>query len=492
MGKNVKKNYIYNLFYQILTLVIPLITTPYLSRILEPDGVGTISYAESMVSYFALFAALGVATYGQRETSYVRDSLEDRSRVFWETQIFRIIMTSVVTVLYVFFAIFAVEEELSLLYYIYAIQVFSVAVDIVWFFQGLEEFGKIVLRNVIIKLLTVVFVFTVVRTKDDLVYYVLCNAAANFISAFAMWGYLPKYIKKIPAKQLKPFRNIKVILGLFIPTIAIQIYTVLDKTMIGLITQDANQNGYYEQAIKIARMALTVVTALGTVMIPRIGYHFEKGETETVKQYMYRSYRFVWLLSIPLCFGLMMISDNFVLWFFGKGYEPVIPLMKILALLILAIGVNTVTGNQYLIPTKREKVYTITVVIGAVVNFVLNLLLIYYFKAIGAAIASVIAETTIAVVQLLIVRKEISNWKIVKTSGKYLIAGGIMVVVLWIENRYFLPSVLNTCIMIASGAVVYFLALLALRDGFLLTNLKMVFDKFKRKKIKKENKDEEV
>lgn len=307
-----------------------------------------------------------------------------------------------------------------------------------------------------------------------------------------MWGYLPKYIKKIPAKQLKPFRNIKVILGLFIPTIAIQIYTVLDKTMIGLITQDANQNGYYEQAIKIARMALTVVTALGTVMIPRIGYHFEKGETETVKQYMYRSYRFVWLLSIPLCFGLMMISDNFVLWFFGKGYEPVIPLMKILALLILAIGVNTVTGNQYLIPTKREKVYTITVVIGAVVNFVLNLLLIYYFKAIGAAIASVIAETTIAVVQLLIVRKEISNWKIVKTSGKYLIAGGIMVVVLWIENRYFLPSVLNTCIMIASGAVVYFLALLALRDGFLLTNLKMVFDKFKRKKIKKENKDEEV
>jgi O-antigen/teichoic acid export membrane protein len=236
---------------------------------------------------------------------------------------------------------------------------------------------------------------------------------------------------------------------------------VLDKTMIGLITQSANENGYYEQAIKIARMALTVVTALGTVMIPRIGYHFEKGETDTVKDYMYRSYRFVWLLAIPLCLGLIMISDNFVLWFFGDGYEPVIPLMKILALLILAIGINTVTGNQYLIPTKREKAYTFTVVIGAVVNFVSNLILIYYFKAIGAAIASVLAELTIVIVQFVVVRKELSIWNIVKTSGKYLLAGGLMASLLWFENRWLTSSVLNTCIMIVSGATVYFLALLA-------------------------------
>jgi O-antigen/teichoic acid export membrane protein len=355
----------------------------------------------------------------------------------------------------------------------------------------LEEFGKIVLRNVIIKLLTVVFVFTVVKTKDDLIYYVLCNALANLISAFAMWSYLPKYVKKLPRKGLKPFRNIKVILGLFIPTIAIQIYTVLDKTMIGLITQSANENGYYEQAIKIARMALTIVTALGTVMIPRIGYHFEKGETDTVKDYMYRSYRFVWLLAIPLCLGLIMISDNFVLWFFGDGYEPVIPLMKILALLILAIGINTVTGNQYLIPTKREKAYTFTVVIGAVVNFVLNLILIYYFKAIGAAIASVLAELTIVIVQFVVVRKELSIWNIVKTSGKYLLAGGLMAILLWLENRWLTSSVLNTCIMIVSGATVYFLALLALRDSFLLTNIKKILAKIN-KKIKEEKKDEEI
>ena len=492
MSKNVKRNYIYNLFYQILTLIVPLITTPYLARILEADGVGTISYAESIVSYFVLFAALGVATYGQREISYIRDSVEDRSRVFWETQLFKIITTAVVSVLYILFALFAIDGDLSWLYVVYALQVVSVAVDIVWFFQGLEEFGKIVLRNVIVKLLTIVFVFTVVKTKDDLIYYVLCNAVANFVSAFAMWSYLPKYVKRIPIKGLKPFRNLKVILGLFIPTIAIQIYTVLDKTMIGLITQDTVQNGYYEEAIKIARMALTVVTALGTVMIPRIGYHFEKGETETVKEYMYRSYRFVWLLAIPLCLGLIMISENFVHWFLGEGFDGVIPLMKILSLLILAIGINTVTGNQYLIPTKREKPYTATVIIGAGVNFTFNLFLIYFFGSIGAAMASVLAETIIAIIQLVIVRKELSIWKIVRSSVKYWIAGGLMVAVLCFENAYFTSSILNTCIMIVSGAAVYFAVLLISRDGFLLAQIKNVLKKFKKEKIKVENNDEEV
>lgn len=480
MSKNVKRNYIYNLFYQILTLIVPLITTPYLARILEADGVGTISYAESIVSYFVLFAALGVAIYGQREISYMRDSVEERSRIFWETQLFKIITTTVVSVIYFLFAFFAIDGELSWLYIIYALQVFSVAVDIVWFFQGMEEFGKIVFRNVIVKLLTIIFVFAVVKTKDDLIYYVLCNASANFLSAFAMWSYLPKYVKKIPLRELKPFRNLKVIFGLFIPTIAIQIYTVLDKTMIGLITQDTVQNGYYEEAIKITRMVLTLVTALGTVMIPRIGYHFERGETETVKEYMYRSYRFVWLLAIPLCLGLMMISDNFVYWFLGAGFDGVVPLMKVLSLLILAIGINTVTGNQYLIPTKREKIYTVTVVVGAVVNFLLNLFLIHFWGAMGAAISSVLAEIVIAVTQLIILKKELSIWKIISSSIKYWIAGGFMVAVLWIENRYFVSNILNTCIMIASGIAVYFAVLLISRDNFLLTQIKNVFKKLKK------------
>jgi len=355
----------------------------------------------------------------------------------------------------------------------------------------MEEFGKIVLRNVVVKLLTVLFVFTVVKTKDDLIYYVLCNMASNFISAFAMWSYLPKYVKKVPVKQLRPFRNFKQILGLFIPTIAIQIYTVLDKTMIGLITQDPTQNGYYEEAIKIARMVLMVVTALGTVMIPRIAYHFERGETETVSDYMYKSYRFVLLLAIPLCFGLIFIAPGFTHWFFGKGFEGVVPLMQILSLLIIAIGVNTITGNAYLIPTQREKLYTVSVIIGACVNFVLNLFLIYYFMAIGAAIASVVAETVIVIVQFIFVRKELSVWKILRSIWKYLFAGGIMSALLWFENEWLPYSFFNTCLMVASGAVAYFLCLFLIRDSLLISNTKSILAKiFKSKKINEEKHEE--
>ena len=482
MAKSVKKNYIYNLIYQILTLLLPLVTTPYLSRVLMADGIGTVSFAESIVSYFVLFATVGISIYGQRQISYVRDSIEDRSRVFWETQLLKLITTSVVLVVYYPFAIFLTNSDLTWLYLILSVQIVSVALDCVWFFQGMEEFGKIVARNTIFRLLTIALIFIFVKTKDDLIYYVLCNVGVGVVSAMSIWTFLPKYIKKIKFKTLKPFRDFKTVIALFIPTIAIQIYTVLDKTMIGVITGNAYENGYYEQAVKIIRMALTVVWSLGTVMIPRIGHHFKQGDLEGVRNWMYRSFRFVWLIALPMCVGLVFVANSFVPWFFGSGYDGVVPLLQILSLLFIAIGLNTVTGNQYLIPTKREKIYTITVVVGAGVNFVLNIFFIYFFNAIGAAVASVIAETVIAVTQLILLRKELSIFKIFKCSIKYVIASVVMGVVLYFEGKFFAPTILYTLIMVISGIAVYVLTLLIIRDEFLLSNIKSVLKKVKTKK----------
>lgn len=283
---------------------------------------------------------------------------------------------------------------------------------------------------------------------------------------------MPRYIEKIRFSEIHPFTNVKTILSLFIPTIAIQIYTVLDKTMIGIITNSSYENGYYEQALKISRMILTMVTALGTVMIPRIGYYFEKKNIEEVKRLMYRGYRFVWFLGIPLCFGLICVSFNFVPWFFGKGYDKVIDLLKILSFLILAIGINNVTGMQYLIPTKRQNLFTLAVVIGACTNIILNAILIPLIQSVGAAIASVAAETVIAVVQLILVRKEISFWQVLKEGIHYYIAGILMAVGLLILGKLLSPSIIHTGIMILCGATVYFLILLIIRDEFLLSNIK--------------------
>ena len=477
--KSIKKNYIYNLSYQILLILTPLVTTPYLSRVLGADGVGSVSFAESIVSYFSLFAVLGITIYGQREISYVQDNKEKRTTVFWETKLLEVITSVVVIAVYIPFALF---QENRTMYLILAINLLTVTIDVSWLLQGMEEFGKTAIRNILFRIMNIVFIFLAVKTKDHINRYVFSIVFFNFLCNISMWSYLPEYIGKPKWRTLRPFRNINTVLSLFIPTIAMQIYTVLDKTMIGLITKSAFENGYYEQSIKISRMVLTIVTALGTVMIPRIGFYFEKGEIESVKTLMYRGYRFVWFLGIPLCFGLIGISSHMVPWFFGPGYEKVIPLLNILCFLILAIGINNVTGMQYLIPTKRQNLFTLTVLIGAAVNFVFNALLIPAMQSIGAAIASVAAETVIALSQLWIVRKELSSKTIFVSSWHYLLAGGIMLTALKAIGLGLNSTVLNTILLIVIGAVIYLFVLLLLKDAFFIGNMQRILSKVVRRK----------
>lgn len=472
--KSIKKNYVYNLTYQVLLLITPLITTPYLSRVLGADGIGTVSFAESIVSYFVLFATLGITTYGQREISYAQDNKEKRTQVFWETKLLQCLVSLFVLVAYI---IFAFSQNDSTLYIIFSFNIIAVLVDVIWLLQGMEEFGKVVLRNIIIKVLSIAYIFLAVKDSGDIYKYVFGISFFLFIGNVSLWVYVKQYVGSPNWSAIKPFRNIRVVFSLFIPTIAIQIYTVLDKTMIGLITQNAFENGYYDQAIKISKMVLLIVTSLGTVMIPRIGYHFGKGETDRVNYFMYRGYRFVWFLGIPLCFGVIGISANFVPWFFGVGFEKVVPLLDILAFLIIAIGINNVTGMQYLIPTKRQNLFTTTVLIGAGVNFVLNIILIHFIQSVGAAIASVVAEMIVAIVQLYFVKDELSIKQIVLSSWRYCIAGGIMLVFLKVIDTYLDPIIINTIIMIICGALLYFLVLLVLRDGFVIDNAKGIMKK---------------
>jgi O-antigen/teichoic acid export membrane protein len=195
---------------------------------------------------------------------------------------------------------------------------------------------------------------------------------------------------------------------------------------------------------------------------------------------MYKGYRFVWFMGVPLSIGLALSAGSFVPWFFGERYEKVIPLIEVLSLLILAIGINGITGAQYLIPTQRENIYTITVVIGACTNFALNCVLINRYQSMGAAVASVLAETVIAVVQLVMVRSELSIVRIIKEGVNYYVAGGVMAAVLMVVRKMVMPTVAGTLTMVSVGAAIYFGMLLIMRDGFLLSNIKMIFRKFKR------------
>lgn len=474
-GKSIKRNYIYNLLYEVVLIITPFITTPYVSRVLGADGVGVYSFTFSIVTYFILVAGLGTTKYGQREVSYHQENIEERSIAFWNTEIIRISTTLLMLICYLLFSYF--QKENKVIYFIHALYLLNVLLDISWAFQGMEEFGKIVGRNIIFRILTVISIFVFVRDSDDVAIYTLCLSGLTALASLSLWPFLKGRIKRPNLKKLTLRPALKTTLTFFIPTIAIQVYTYLDKTMIGLITNSSFQNGYYEQAHKIVAMALTVITSIGTVMIPRMGHLYANGRIEEIKLYLVKSFRFVWMLSIPMCLGIIAVSDNFVPWFFGSGYDAVIPILKIFSLLVIVLGLNNVMGLQYLIPTGKQNTYTFCVIAGAIVNLLCNLLLIPRFGAVGATIASVFAEICIAGIEFFIIRKEISFGFVARSAIKYLISGVVMFIIIMLISKRLNSSIINTAIIAFSGVIIYSGMLLALHDEFFVGNMKSVLSK---------------
>lgn len=279
---------------------------------------------------------------------------------------------------------------------------------------------------------------------------------------------------------MHPFYDFKSIIGLFIPTIAISVYAMLDKTMLGIFTTTKVENGYYEQATKLSKTALTVVTSLGTVMIPRISYYFEKKQTKLINEYMLKSYQFALLLGLPICFGLIGISDNLVPWFYGEGYDKVSVLLKVSGFLVIAIGLSNITGLQYLVPTKQQNKLTKSVCTGALVNIVLNAILIPKWYSVGAAIASVIAEFSVTFVQFVYVKDQFNLKQVAKLVPRYFVASMMMLLLLKAEDIVLQPGIFNTMLMVVSGAVTYFVVLFILRDKFVFEAFAILKKKIRR------------
>ena len=470
MKKSITKNYIYNLTYQILILILPLITAPYISRILGAENIGIYSFTLSISAYFILFGSLGIALYGQREIAYNQKDKKKYSQTFWEIVLLRIITMSVSLI--IFYIAFVNGKQYQVYYRVLILEIIGNCIDISWFFQGLEEFKKTVVRNMLVKLISVICIFTFVKTSNDLLIYFAIYVLSILIGNISLWLYLPKFLKKIKFKELHVFRHLKPTISLFIPQIAIQVYTLLDRTMIGAIVNDKAEVGYYEQSQKIIKVLLAVITSLGTVMLPRIANTFAKGEKEKVIEYMENSFRVVFLLAFPMVFGIISVSNAFVPIFFGKGYDKVATLMKIISPILLLIGLSNVTGTQFLLPTKRQKEFTTSVICGAIVNFVMNMWLIRKFGALGASIGTVIAEITVTCVQLYFVRNDFNLKKIFKLSKNYLIASLIMFVECFILEKFINNNLRLLIIQTILGASTYFIILLVLKDKFIYEVIK--------------------
>ncbi|SDM78307.1 Membrane protein involved in the export of O-antigen and teichoic acid [Megasphaera paucivorans] len=473
---SISKNYFYNILFQVYSLILPIITVPYLSRVIGAEGLGKYAFALSVVTYFTMIAFLGMTNYGQRTIAYARNQdIYTLSATFWGLFIVKFVLSAVVLIVYLVFISFYFSN--SYLYLILAIEIITVSCNVDWFFQGTENFKVLAVRNVFIRTLATIAIFLFVKTSDDFIIYVLCMTLANFLSTASILPLLTTYICKVHFADIHCREHLVGSFRLFIPQIAMTVYLVMDKTMLGVLSHSPAEVGFYDQAHKLVLVLLTLVTSLGTVMAPRISFLYANKDYQGILRNLRYSFNVVWCLSIPMILGIFSVADIFVPFFFGHGFEEVILLLEVFSFLLLAIGLSNIIGSQYLIPTGREHLLTISVTIGAVINVFLNVLLIPHYESFGSTVSSVIAEIGVFGYQFWVTHRELPFRTYFLCVKNYLFAGMIMFFVLYFIPKSISPSwyLLST---VFTGAVVYSAVLIFLQDKFIMEILSRIKNKW--------------
>jgi O-antigen/teichoic acid export membrane protein len=458
---SLKKNFIYNMIYEVLVLSVPLITIPYISRVLGSENVGIYNYVSANVTYFSLIAAFGSASYAQREIAFIRDDREVRTREFWGVFSFRII--SSLAALIFFGAFCVIVPDYKIFYIVSGISIVSVLADVSWFFQGLENFKVTVIRNVFIKLSATALIFAFVKKPEDLLLYIAINVGSVFIGSCSLWVYLKDYIDSFSRKYINIKKHLFGSLKLFIPVLAIQVYTVVDKTMLGVLVNVA-EVGYFSQAEKIVQIIISVINALAIVLLPRISALIADNNFAEANLFYKKSVRAASLLAIPCMIGCVFVAEDFIPFFLGEHFEPSVRVLQILSLLFVILGMARVIGTPLLIPLKRENKYTIAVCSGAVINVLLNLFLIPRYAAAGAAVATIAAEACVTLLELYFVRDCFEPQVVIKSLWQYTGPGLVMTLILVMCHIFAPAGIIRMTFSVALGAATYFAVLIMKQD----------------------------
>ena len=455
---SLRKNYLYTVVVQLVSMLAPLITAPYIARVLGTEGVGVYSYVLSVATAFSLFAALGLSAYGLREVSRVRDNPEAVSRLFWELTRLRFVTTLLTGAVYALLCLLGGEWQV---YAAMSLLILATGLDITWFFQAMERFGTLMLRHLAVKVLGVVLVFVLVRDEGDVAVYALIQTGTTLLSNLLLWPYLRGFVRWRRGNSLVHLRPS---LTYFVPAVATSVYTVLDKTMLGVITRDMAQNGYYESAHKIMRLLLALLTSLNVVVGVRTSYLFGQNREGEVRTHLLDTYRFMCALAFPLCGGLMACGYGFAVSFFGADFAAAGGMLTLFAPLLFIIGTSNVLGSLYLTPGGYRRLSNRAIIAGAGVNLVLNLLLIPRFGGYGAVIASVAAEAAISALYLWFTHHFLSAWSLLRVAGRYILYGAAVFAVAWAVGKGMPPTIWTVLAQTAVGAVVYGVLLRLLRD----------------------------
>ncbi len=404
-SKSISLNFIMNFLLTASSILFPLITFPYVSRVLGPTGTGAVAMGTSLVSYFTMVAMLGVPTYGIRACAQVRDDKKRLSKTVQELLIINLVMAliSYAAFFLLLWLVPAFRQE-SALYTICSAAVILNVIGVNWVYQALEEYSYITFVSVLFKALGMALMFLLVRNSRDVLWYGIVTVVSSFGSAVFNFIRLRKLIDLHPCRPWNFRRHLYPIFTFFFMSVATTIYTNLDTVMLGVM-KDNEVVGYYNAAIKIKTILVTLVTSLGTVLLPRLSYYYEQGKEKEFLSLVSKAFSFVLLFSIPCCLYFAVYARQVVKFLSGAGYLPAVTPMVILMPTILFIGLSNITGIQVLVPTGKETLVLRSVILGAIVDFLLNLLLIPTLGASGAAIGTLCAEFAVTLLQFWYLRK---------------------------------------------------------------------------------------
>ncbi|MCU1807115.1 flippase [Cytobacillus firmus] len=470
------KNYIYNIFYQIFIIIVPLITAPYLVRVLGAEEIGVYSYINSVSSIVSTLGLIGLNSYSSRQIAYYRNDKSKLTQTFFELMYLRLLLCVLITI---FYFIFINNSEYTTLYSLQYFLILAIFMDVSWFFIGIEKMGIVVLRNFIAKFITVISIFIFIRNEEDLWIYIFVFAISTFITTLSIYPQLRRYLLWTKVSFESVLGHIIPSLRLFLPQIAILIYTQVGRIMIKYLTNSTEQIAFYDQAEKIVMMPLALITALSTVMMPRLANEFSNNNFNRLNNILSITLKFMLLTSFPMAAGIAGIAFWFIPWYLGDEFHPVILAIIVLSPIIITNSLANVAGNQYYTATNQTNILTIAYVSAAVINILTNYLLIPSYGYIGAAIATLISSTISVVIQYYYLSKVIEFIEFFRHALKYIAVSLFMGVVIIAIGYVMDVSVITTLTQIFIGIIIYFTLLALIRDKTFLFVLKKILVTFK-------------
>lgn len=449
----IKRNFVYNVSYQILAILLPLVTAPYISRTLGATAVGVYSYTHSVAYYFSMIAMLGISNHGNRSIAAVREDQEQLNYTFCCIYTLQVINFIIWIICYIGYALLIVKEN-QLIVFLQSFYVISGIFDISWLFFGLEKFKLTVSRNIIIKIATVILMFALVHEPTDLWKYTLIMSGGTVCSQAYLWFYVKRYIRFTKVSIIDVIKNVRPVLILFIPVLCYSIYKFMDKIMLGNISTYA-EVGYYQNAEKIVNIPMGVITALGTVMLPRMSNLIANNDLEKSEQYIRISFKVVTMIGSAIAFGLIGITDVLTPVFFGVDFLPTAPIISLLSISVFFIAWANVIRTQYLIPHNMDKIYLASTMIGAGLNLLINILLIPQYEAIGAAIGTIVAEFALMFIQMIYIRKSLPIGRYFKDVFPIILIGIFMAIIVRSIGRFMDVGIGTLIIQVCVGGGVY-------------------------------------